>query len=245
VLEDLRRQYQDDHSKRYFLVTEVTHMKTGDVCVAAIDVQRLLIVRPLQWNHHNWPREMASTGLEPGRMVCQQIRAQQDAQGYPHETEDTQLRDNLEITGRLLQEPELFETLAPVVDSSISAIFDDKVIDNKYVVDGTECRSLGAVLLDPGDVAFRQNNYSKWRLGFSDGFKAYDLPVTDLRVYNAVERGQALLVTGAITGAARHQKKILARVGLARGWAGPNRRYNPERCYLQVNGLIFAASPGF
>lgn len=71
MLSDLKKRYPDSDGKRHFLISEVTHMASGDVCVAEIDLQSQRIARPLQWNHRNWPEDFAGKGLAPGRIVRQ------------------------------------------------------------------------------------------------------------------------------------------------------------------------------
>ena len=34
---------------------------------------------------------------------------------------------------------------------------------------------------------------------------------------------------------------VALRLGLARGWSGPQGSHSPKRCYLQLNGLIVPA----
>ena len=238
-LEDLKLRYPDDaRNRRHFIVTEVTRMaSTPEVCVAAIDLKRLTIVRPLQWNHRNWPRELSDHGLQPGRIIRQRIRTIQDHHGFPHQTEDTQLTDPFDML-ELVAEPALFSALAPAVDRSVDAIFAGNIQEDRYVIDGTQCRSLGSVLVDASTAQVQLNAYGKIRLSFRDHTgHAYDLPVTDLRI---IGDGPRFSHTGARLAKARAKgDAILLRVGLARGFDNHG-AYDPKRCYLQVNGVIFA-----
>src|SRR5579885_1722171 len=154
MLADLKRRFPERNGIRHFLVTEVTYMSDYEVCVAAIDLETSQIVRPLQWNRKHWPSQMVAKGLVPGRVVRQRIRSQQNARGYPHHTEDKQLEGALEITEFALGEDDLFRTLVPVVDQSISDIFESNVVDGKYVLDGTKCRSFGSLLVKAAFVLF-------------------------------------------------------------------------------------------
>lgn len=241
MLSDLKKRYSDIEGKRHFLITEVTHMAGGDVCVAAIDLQTQQIARPLQWNHRNWPAELVQNGLAPGRIVRQKIRRIQDPHGFPHQTEDTQVADALELLDHAVAGPNLFRILAPMADASVCGIFDGRVLENKYVVDGTKCRSLGAVISDP-KLARLYTSYDRPRLEFSDGDRNYDLPVTDLLIWNACKSDRLGAVQKAFLAAARGKEHLMIRVGLARGWAGSSNEFDPKRCYLQVNGVIFEAS---
>lgn len=244
VLADLQRTYPDINGKRHFLVTEVTRMGGGQVCVASIDLQTQRIKRPLQWNHKNWSETFVAMGLHPGAIVRQRIRNQQEPHGFPHQTEDTQLTDPLEFTGHRLSESELFTTLAPTVDVSVGSIFNDNIVDCKYVVEATKCRSLGSVMVDAVDLRFTES-YGDGRLTLISGAATYDLKITDLRVSKAAEEGRREAIVAAIQRAATDGQRIIVRVGLARAWQGPNGEFRPRRCYVQSNGLIFQSSPGF
>lgn len=245
MLNDLQRRYRDDNGNRHFLVTEVTHMNGAQVCVAAIDLVHLSIVRLLKWNHGNWDESEVDRGLQPGRIVRQQIRAPQDAHGFPHQTEDLQLRNDLEYLPERLSERDLYETLAAAVDPTVSEIFAHSLSDGRYVVENTQCRSLGSVLVRASELGFHVS-YDKPRLTIR-GERPVDLdfPITDLRVWNAVQGLNREGVLRAIQAASRLDESLVLRVGLARAWAGPNGEYAPRRCYAQVNGLIFPREPGF
>jgi hypothetical protein len=238
LLEDLKRKYRDGSGgRRHFLVTEVTRMSRPEVCVAAIDLQRLTLVRLLQWNHRNWPKELAVQGLEPGRIVRQRIRPVQDHHGFPHETEDTQLSDPFEMLD-LVAETELFAYLAPMVDGSIDDMFSGNVEEGRYVEDETHCRSLGSILVPAATTDIGLDGFGKMRLSFRENSGvAYTLPITDLRVADDEDSG----FTATRARIARTRKKgadLLLRVGLARGFDADG-KWNPKRCYVQVNGIIF------
>ena len=39
------------------------------------------------------------------------------------------------------------------------------------------------------------------------------------------------------------EEEIILRLGLARAWDGKDNHWNPMRCYVQLNGLIFQNNP--
>ncbi len=244
MLADLRSAFPDISGKRHFLVTEVTRMGGGQVCVASIDLQTQQIRRLLQWNHKNWPQTLIEMGLQPGAIVRQRIRHQQEAHGFPHQTEDTQLTDPFDFTGHILGEFELFATLAPVVDVSIASIFNDMIVDCKYVVEAAQCRSLGSIMLDASSLALKVA-FGEVRLAVTSDAVAYHLKITDLRVSRAIAKGRVKEIIAAIQRAAAGDQRIIVRVGLARAWSGTNGEFLPKRCYLQNNGLVFQSPPGF
>jgi hypothetical protein len=239
-LEALRQRYPDRVGFRHFLVTEVTRMQGDIVCVAAIDLQTLTIVRPLQWNHWNWPASLHRQGLRPGRVVRQRIRAEQQPSGAPHEREDLQLADMLEITQHQLTEAELYEALALRVDPDIASIFAGRLVGGKYVPEGAHCRSLGSVRVTGARL---DTTHDRPRLKFSSGEEFYDLPVTDLRLRLAVESGHSAAWVAEFERRRAARQPAVVRVGLARPWAGSSGEFDPKRCYVQVNGVIFQDEP--
>ena len=201
-------------------------MQRGEVCVAAIDLQSLSIVRPLQWNHRNWPVALTEQGLHPRRIVSQRIRTEQNHKGYPHQTEDTQLSDTLTFGGAI-DDAEFYATLAPVADPSIDDLFAGNLVDGKYVVAGTRCRSLGSVLIQSDTMSLYAGYSRKLRVSFVDADTRYDIPVTDLSVLRAAEQGRVEEIKNRIEGFARAGKKAILRVGLARAWDGGDGQYEP------------------
>ncbi len=165
---------------------------TSEVCVAAIDLKTRSIVRPLRWNHHNWPEALVAQGLQPGRIVRQSIRYKQDSHGFQHETEDTQLTDTLTLLDAVSAE-DLYAVLAPFVDPYVRAIFKSQIVDGKYIIDGSMCRSLGSILCDPGAINAVSNDYGQIRLNLIDqSGDAYDLKVTEYALFGKTGSGDSL-----------------------------------------------------
>ena len=242
-LESLQRDYPDHAGHRHFLITDVTRMSAGQVCVASIDLHTKKIARPLQWNHSNWPETLVDEGLTPGRIVRQRIRKEQNPQGLPHETEDVQLTDNPQILGTFLGEPELFAVLLPVVDPSVASIFGEALVGHKFVPEHSRVRSLGRVRADARSVTLYLD-HDRPRIVFRDGQTDYDVPVTDLRVRTVSDAGAIEVVKRAIKTAASYGGAMIIGLGLARPWAGSSNDFSPRRCYLQANGLTFPFESG-
>jgi hypothetical protein len=74
---------------------------------------------------------------------------------------------------------------------------------------------------------------------FHDHDVAYDLPVTDLECVASADDNGFASVSEKIARAAAARQNIILRIGLARAFDGGEARFNPRRCYAQVNGLIF------
>ena len=240
------------------LVTEVTRMTRGYYCVAGWDMHQRRMVRPLQATGENWRLESDRSVFRVGHVIDCSPNGQQRV-GYPHATEDLPLSRTpvlLDTWG----ESETHAYLLPTTERSIRAVFGQALVDDKYLVDGTRCRSLGGVRLARGRSRFEEDGYGKLRLVVDDSDGAhYRLPVTCdwLRhlfapgdadaepFFGTDEANEWLSVTPS-------DVEVVLRIGLARGWSGPSDTWDPKRCYVQLNGIvcpednfhIFAGPPG-
>jgi hypothetical protein len=116
--------------------------------------------------------------------------------------------------------------------------------DNKYIIGGTQCPSLGAVRTKRENLSFLMHeNRLRLMLADIDG-RHYDLPVTcDMLNFffaltNDVRENFGLLEANEWLTAIPADEDVILRIGLARAWSGPNQQWSPERCYVQLNGII-------
>ncbi len=225
------------------LITEVTRMSGGYFCVAAWDIHGERIVRPLQPNGSNWQLGNDRSVFYPGHLLnCSPTGRSHGI--YPHRTEDLILAATPTILERF-GEAETYHLLIDKTDPNIVSIFGQPLIDDKYIVEGTNCRSLGSVRARQRHVSFHVS-FSKLRLQLLDTDGShYDLPVTSdelRRVFSprdndpephfgVEEANEWLRVNDP-------NQELILRVGLARGWAGSDGSWSPKRCYLQLNGII-------
>lgn len=222
---------------RQILVTEVTRMTHGLVCVAGIDLESAAMVRPLQRDGSNWEENtwVVPDILRVGNIVLLKPALPPAAAHPPHATEDLRAATLTRLTR--VTPAQLYAACVETADPDLDAIFAPHLIDRKYVVDGTACRSLGCILV-PVDALAVSVPFDKVQVAWQDKGSWYNLSVTELAIRSAAPAlGKAMLEErlAAATG------RIALRVGLARGWDGGERTYDPKRCYAQLNGAIVPA----
>lgn len=219
---------------RHVLVTEVTRMSGGRVCVAGIDIHSGNMVRPLQPGGANWEE---SKWVDKGFMKVGNLLtldpAAKASSDYPHRTEDFRV-----ARVGILEKVSLAKLHAACVetaDDSIEEIFSGALNDDKYVDEKTNCRSLGCVIV-PKDKLSLSVTYEKVHVNMHfGGFDWYSPSVTELGLRSIAADDARTQLQERIAGAT---ESVAIRLGLARAWAGSGNVYNPKRCYLQVNGII-------
>lgn len=233
ALQDLRQAIPAGH--RQMLVTEVTRMADGMVCVAGIDVASGAMIRPLQPDGRNWPEDKwVDTGrIAVGKLLSLSL-APPSASDKPHGTEDVRVA-RISPVGAATP-AQLFDACVETADDDLTDIVGDHLIDDKYVEERADCRSLGCLIVD-GDSVSVSKTYDKIRVSFNDqdGIR-HHLSVTEL-AFDAQDDAAVAALRDRIAG----HDRIALRIGLARAWRGRNGEYTPRRCYLQLNGVIVPA----
>lgn len=124
------------------------------------------------------------------------------------------------------------EDLRLSTSPTIQKAFDGQLIENSYVAAGTECSSLGAVMVPAQNINFFKDS-GKLRINIIDNDKIeYDLRVTckylrDMldNIKNLDDFNEEMKASGS---------KAHVRVGLAKPYA-----YKDNNCYLMGNGVFF------
>lgn len=233
ALQDLQQAIPAGH--RQMLVTEVTRMKNGMVCAAGIDVHSGAMIRPLQPGGVNWPQSdwVDKDFMRVGN-VLDLAPAAPCPSDKPHATEDFIVAT---VTRMATATPEqLFDACVDTADTAFSDIFGDLLIDDKYVEDRADCRSLGCLIVSSDDITV-SSNFDKVTLVYDDasGVRHY-IKVTEL-TFAAQDEAAADALRARIAG----HDRVALRLGLARAWDGPDKDWSPRRCYLQLNGVIVPA----
>jgi hypothetical protein len=257
TLEQLLRDFPVSTGEVLAVVTEVTRMSRGLYCVAGMNLHDRKMMRPLMADGSNWHLGSKRDVFHPGHVIrC--VPTGVRAAVMPHATEDTRLSRLPEFLLEL-SESELYALLLPTAKDSIALAIGAQPIDNKYVEEGTKCRSLGGVSVVRDQIRF-SFDWGKLRLALTDSDGAdYDLKVTsdwlqhvfspsdeEAEPHFGVDEANEWLDVNTET------DKIILRVGLARPWDGRENNWSPLRCYLQLNGIvcstdnwhIFAGPPG-
>jgi hypothetical protein len=200
------------------LVTEVTRMKGGMVCVAGLDLNSRKMVRPLQVGGQNWEEDV---WVESGYMVVGNRLTLKPAppgdSAPPHATEDLRVAtvDKLESA----TPEELYTACLETADPSIEAIFNGELVENRYVLENADCRSLGCIMVQASALRFRAPFDNKVEAAYRDDRGVWhNLPVTALEVKK--------LTTSAAGAAALEDRLaridglVALRIGLARAFEG-------------------------
>lgn len=228
--------------KKPIVITDVTRMQRGCVCIAGYDQhgQCLRPVLPPPGIHEN----MLYLGQRPVIFPSAKVEFEftQPTPQPPH-TED--IRYDPASVRFVERQPEQRwrKMLEATLSKSVSAIFEQPIHSEHghYIMDGQGSRSLGTVR--PARILKTIHEFSqdsqkwKYRIGFVDSEQVtYWLTVTDLtwRYFHDQQR-QAGRTPGDVANemtALLKSKEVLLRIGLARGW-----EEYPDRCYIQLTGV--------
>lgn len=220
------------------MITEVTRMSGGLVCVAGIDLDTHRIVRPLQEDGSNWDEAQWVAGgyMHVGAILDLEPAAQGNP-AFPHASEDWRVA-TVAIVATASPE-DLYDACVETADGSLDAIFGNMIVDGRYIIADTRCRSLGCVIID-ADALRTSGQFNKVQLSYrSDDGDWVNLPVTELqtKAYADSEAGAAALAAriAAVDG------PVTLRIGLGRAWDGGDQNFDPKRCYIQLNGIVLPA----
>lgn len=227
--------------KKSLVITDVTRMREGRVCIAGYDEDSNCI-RPV----------LPPPGIQETSLYVQErplifpfaVVEYDLTQALPHppHTEDyrydpasAKFIEHLDMKRRR-------EVLEKSLSESVAAIFEEPIQSDMghYVMDGRGPRSLGTIRSQRiVKAVYEQALDGKWRyrLGFVDGDGlTYWLAVTDLawRYFNDYERrkGRSPGEISAARTSSLKSSDVFLRVGLARGWEA-----YPDRCFLQITGI--------
>jgi|SRR5579859_758098 len=221
------------------IITDLTRMSAGFVCAAGYSDNGQAIRLAAPRLHEI---DIAAHGqpiVYPGAVVtCDLLEHLPD----PPHTEDHSFNPYSLRLVRRLQGAAWQTALERSVFKSVHDIFEQPIVHDSgyYIPDGRGVRSIGTI--QPRGLA--QANYSvgedgtwTFRLGFFDQAGAfYRLKITDLtwNAYCESLRGpdaDSHAIAARLTQLLKSRRVIL-RIGLSRKWAK-----NPDRCYLQINGV--------
>jgi hypothetical protein len=223
---------------RDILITEITRMSNGKVCVAGIDLSTGRTVRPLQRNGHNWEEDkwVGAGKLCVGNLVQVETIPHQPSD-YPHASEDIWISRVVSSTKR--PAGELYFYCKEGADPDLQTLFANHLTGDKYIVAKSKCRSLGCLMVPAGKTR-AEASFGKVRVIFDDRFNhRHYLTITELETHKC---GDADTGAAALQARLRSASGLVAlRLGLARAWSGADQEYEPPRCYLQLNGIILPA----
>lgn len=222
------------------VITHLTRMQEGVICVAGIDPATGQHVRPVSGR--------LSVNLLRGQGGVFDVGAIVDLDGTKSVGSAPEVEDHLfnirhlQFVG-MCKPKEFWEILSDASETKLRAIFGKGLEQhgNGCAVDpGTGIASLGCIRPD-GPCSIEVNRFDKVRLTCSDGRFDLDLGVTDLRVYEDDHKTPHQEIIGRISEKLEQDEDLLICVGLARAWQKPSD--TQQRHWLQVNNLHFADDP--
>jgi hypothetical protein len=227
--------------KQEIVITDVTRMQAGRVCIAGYNRKGKCIrpVLPPPGIHERMLYAQSRLLVFPFAVV--EFDFLQPTPQPPH-TEDWRYDPFAVRFVKQVDEKAKREILERTLFPDIKAIFETPVYADfgYYVKDGQGPRSLGTIR--PQQIAALIHDLSpesKWqyRIGFVDSEgTSYRLTVTDLawRYYHDHQRetGQSPQDITSELAAILKSSQVYLRIGLARGWAK-----FPDRCFIQVTGV--------
>jgi hypothetical protein len=213
--------------KKALVITEVTRMQAGRVCIAGYDQHGhcLRPVLPPPGIHESTLYAGPRPIIFPSAKV--EFEFTQPTPQPPH-TEDIRY---VPASVRLIErqsEDRWHKMLQATLSPSVAAIFEQPILTDLgyYIMDGQGPRSLGTIKpARISQVILELSPENKWqyRLRFEDGAgAAFRLTITDLawRYYCDRQRAQGAAPAQIAEGLLRtlQTSEVYLRVGLARGW---------------------------
>ncbi|MCB9437822.1 MAG: hypothetical protein H6673_12675 [Anaerolineales bacterium] len=219
------------------LITEVTTMRDGRVCIAGVD-RTYKAIRPVL-PHHIYKRHLyLSTGqaIYPRAVISLDLTPEDDLD-RPH-LEDCRWDTTQPTTFERETSPDNWKrVLTETAATSIEDLFGTEVHRGENVAAGSGLRSLGTLVPERITNLWHKSHDQRqhqYRLEFYDSTgQQFDIPINDLTVQTYIQRLQhngfkmdyieTLLVDRFNRG------EVYLRLGLTRPWNG--------WCWLQVTGV--------
>lgn len=228
--------------KTEIVVTDLTRMYRGNVCIAGYDATRRCIrpVLPPPGIHQDTIVLEGRPLVYPFAVIELDLLEQQPRLEPPH-IEDRFYDPSSLRFRRHLPEAGRRNILAWSLYTRMGHLFGQPPLHGPghYVMEGQGVRSLGTIQPEHiQQVIYEQDVSGSWdyRLRFNDVVDEYRLKIVDLtwHYYCDCLRGQGKKPTEIATFLTDMlmSREVFLRIGLSRGWA----RY-PNRCYLQVTGI--------
>jgi len=201
-------------NKMDIIVTDVTNMADGHICVAGWSQEEGRMIRPLHANGHpHWPENMAHDGLFcPGNIVTIEPSGRKPNRGNPHSTEDLLISGEPVLSGKI-NEKEMVDIVTASVFGSVNELFGETFQNKKFVPDGTGLRSLGAVEFSPDYQVRFYDSYEKLTCWFVDRDKeSYSFKISSRALTKIYQKNGTAGLYEMKSGAS----KIHIRIGLAK-----------------------------
>ena len=238
---DLVQQFASLNLKSHNLqlvIVASTFMRNGFECVIGWSIDDNKLIRPVtNLAGNSWIFGTFTVGCKYQFVI---VDSNPSAAIYPHKSEDIIVEAvpvlvvntfSLPVVPSVPMntESQLYNMLFGSSVESVYSVFAPGVIhEGKYIIEGSECPSVGILQCNLGDIMMFKNpfNMSATRCRI---FQVFDFPVT-------AQKQDALLKSLNERPA---NTPVLVLLGLARPFAGTGVNvYSPRRCYILVIGAI-------
>ena len=218
------------------VIVASTFMRNGFECVIGWSIEDMKLIRPVtNVAGNSWKLETFTVGCQYEFVI---VDSNPSDAIYPHKSEDIIVGATPDLmfstdplTGvpfvPVNTESQMYNMLFGSSVESVYSVFAPGVIyEGKYIIEGTECPSVGILQCNLGDIMMYKNPFNKSRCRI---FQVFDFPVT-------AQNRDALLNSLNERPA---NTSVLVLLGLGRPFAGTGDNvYNPRRCYILVIGVI-------
>jgi hypothetical protein len=215
------------------ILTEVTNMNDSQVCVAGWCTAANRMVRPLSGPRHHWAEALATPELlAVGNIVTIAASFNPSVRRLPHAREDYVVSARPAFEGQIKPDA-LIAVLSPSESPSVDALFGGHLIEGRFVREGSDCASLGAIRLNSRRMRFeerpRELRPPQLRCWFYDPENArYNFPV----VSRALQSIFATDGLGGVEALRAESRQAHMRIGLAHP-------FDDGRAYAMVNHVLF------
>ena len=215
------------------IVSEVTNMHHGYVCVGGWCESEGQMIRPLSGPREHWNEMMAGPDLfQVGNIVRIVPAGFSSARGLPHAREDCVVNGHPVRVGEI-EAPHLADALLPGESPSVDTLFNGQMQEARLVMAGSDCKSLGAIQTHSQRLGFDERakpvGTDQLRCWFYDRTNThYNLPVVS-RELNALHKEGGLDALADLKAGARTAH---VRIGLAHP-------FDDGRAFAMVNHVLF------
>jgi hypothetical protein len=215
------------------IVTEVTNMHNGHVCVGGWCAEEARMIRPLSGPREHWEAAVATPALfDVGNVVSLAPSDLPSGRGLPHAREDFVVNGKPVLAARL-DTDELPLALRPSESPSMESLFDGLLKEARLVMTGSDCASLGAIQTNARRMGFEEkikpSGATQLRCWFYDESNGrYNLPVVS-RALQGVHTTRGLPAVNEL-------KQGMRRAHLRIGLAHP---FGDGRAFAMVNHVLF------
>jgi hypothetical protein len=232
------------------IILDITRMYEGRICIAGVfyDPEKgYCEIRPVP-KHGNLHSPFLNRGaggvIEPFTVV--RFRFLRTVQCAPHVEDhvfDADDPRSAAIAGKI-EGIEKRRLLSSISKQFLSEIYGENLVDNKYIYEGGEGKSLGCMKIYRVSKIYIENKDNKIgiRIGFMYKNEFLSLKLVECRLYNYLA---AQLESGAdldelrlrLENNLRRASPVFMRMGLARPHLFEQFHDDRKRCYVQIIGL--------